>query len=91
MPNRPCLVCGKPTPRTRCPQHQIVRDRNLAGRHLNGAYLQAGGICSICNKWMPRHQATLDHILPLSRGGTDHPTNLRLAHRSCNSARGATN
>lgn len=30
---------------------------------------------------------TLDHIVPRSRGGTDDPTNLRLAHRGCNARR----
>lgn len=31
---------------------------------------------------------TLDHIVPKSHNGPDHPTNLRLAHRICNDARG---
>ena len=33
--------------------------------------------------------ATLDHIVPRSLGGPDEPSNLRLAHRRCNSVRGA--
>jgi 5-methylcytosine-specific restriction endonuclease McrA len=33
--------------------------------------------------WRP----SLDHVVPRSRGGTDSPTNLRLAHNWCNSAR----
>ncbi len=32
--------------------------------------------------------ATLDHIVPRSKGGIDDPANLRLAHRWCNSVRG---
>lgn len=32
--------------------------------------------------------ATLDHVVPRSKGGTDDPANLRLAHRWCNSVRG---
>ena len=31
---------------------------------------------------------TLDHIIPRSKGGTDHPANLRLAHFRCNHQRG---
>lgn len=31
---------------------------------------------------------TADHVLPRSRGGSDHIDNLRPAHRRCNSARG---
>lgn len=34
--------------------------------------------------WAP----TLDHITPRSRGGSDDPENLRLAHRWCNSVLG---
>lgn len=32
--------------------------------------------------------ASLDHIVPRSKGGTHEPENLRLAHRWCNSVRG---
>jgi 5-methylcytosine-specific restriction endonuclease McrA len=31
----------------------------------------------------------LDHIVPLSRGGTHEPSNVQLAHYGCNSKRGA--
>lgn len=54
-----------------------------------------GKRCHICNrkidlslsgtaKWGP----TIDHILPVSLGGTNEPNNLALAHRCCNSRRG---
>ena len=33
--------------------------------------------------------ASLDHVVPRSRGGSDDPSNLRCAHRLCNSLRGA--
>jgi 5-methylcytosine-specific restriction endonuclease McrA len=32
--------------------------------------------------------ATIDHIVPLSRGGSDDPDNLRAAHHSCNASKG---
>jgi hypothetical protein len=35
-------------------------------------------------KWGP----TIEHILPVSQGGTNEPDNLALAHRHCNVARG---
>jgi hypothetical protein len=38
--------------------------------------------------WPHKQCASLDHILPLSRGGTNAVTNLQLAHYSCNSRRG---
>lgn len=43
------------------------------------------GICHLCGQ--PRAD-TADHIVPRSKGGDNHPSNLRAAHRSCNSARG---
>lgn len=36
-----------------------------------------------------RMAATLDHIIPRACGGSDDPGNLQLAHRACNSAKGA--
>jgi 5-methylcytosine-specific restriction endonuclease McrA len=32
--------------------------------------------------------ATIDHLVPVSAGGKDSLSNVRLAHRSCNCARG---
>lgn len=31
--------------------------------------------------------ATLDHVVPLSRGGTHEPANVQLAHHACNSSK----
>lgn len=31
---------------------------------------------------------TADHVLPVAKGGSDHPDNVRLAHRRCNVRRG---
>jgi 5-methylcytosine-specific restriction endonuclease McrA len=32
---------------------------------------------------------TIDHILPLARGGTHEPSNVQAAHFGCNAAKGA--
>lgn len=45
--------------------------------------------CHICKKRVLRSQASADHLVPRSLGGPDELTNLRLAHVSCNSKRGA--
>ena len=36
-----------------------------------------------------RWRGTVDHVIPLSRGGDDVPANLRAAHQTCNSAKRA--
>lgn len=45
-------------------------------------------ICYLCGLWVHPDDQTMDHLVPLVRGGTDTPWNVRLAHRSCNSAKG---
>lgn len=58
-----------------------------------------GDLCHWCGKPMrfgkreaigirePDDWATLEHILPISQGGTDDLGNLALAHKLCNSSR----
>jgi Restriction endonuclease len=45
----------------------------------------------VCPGWQrPSHTArelTLDHVIPLSKGGASHPDNLRVLCKSCNSAK----
>lgn len=52
--------------------------------------------CHLCRKrvgkaiaWPHPRSASLDHLVPLSRGGTHDPANVRLAHLSCNSSKGS--
>lgn len=51
-------------------------------------YERDGGICQICGDHVSSDDFTLDHIVPLSAGGPHTETNLRIAHRSCNSRLG---
>lgn len=60
---------------------------------------QQAGLCHLCEKPMtlerrdrakaPKDFATFDHLDPKSNGGTSYYTNLKLAHRRCNSERGS--
>lgn len=59
-------------------------------------YRRDGWNCGICHKRVdpsievPHPLAkTIDHIVPLARGGTHEPKNVQLAHFICNSLRGA--
>lgn len=58
--------------------------------------LRDGGRCHLCAKRVDmtlsgndRMGPTIDHLIPVSAGGDDVITNVRLAHRSCNCSRGA--
>ena len=44
-----------------------------------------GGRCWICNG----QYDSIDHVIPLSKGGSNWPSNLRPACRSCNSVKGS--
>ena len=55
-------------------------------------YTRDQGLCQICGLPVPYDKspdklwsATIDHIVPLSKGGTHEPDNCQLTHRLCNS------
>lgn len=46
-------------------------------------------LCYVCGRAIKRQeQATLEHIVPRSLGGTDGMDNLALSHGGCNALRG---
>lgn len=48
-----------------------------------------GGMCGICGLTVAIEDQSLDHVVPIARGGTHEPANVQLAHRVCNSRKGA--
>jgi 5-methylcytosine-specific restriction endonuclease McrA len=48
-----------------------------------------GWRCHLCRRPVSRKTWTIDHLVPVSRGGADTKANVRLAHHRCNSRRGA--
>ncbi|MFD6517310.1 HNH endonuclease [Rhodococcus sp. NPDC060176] len=59
---------------------------------LQVVWQRDGGVCQLCDtaidpeiEWPHRQSRTLDHIIPLSRGGEHSYANVQLAHHSCNS------
>ncbi|KAB8031797.1 HNH endonuclease [Fluviispira multicolorata] len=48
----------------------------------------APGLCAYCGKKFPIKELTLDHIVPLARGGTTAPGNVVPACRECNKNKG---
>ncbi|MDA3834267.1 MAG: HNH endonuclease signature motif containing protein [Spirochaetales bacterium] len=51
-------------------------------------YLEDDGICGICGKPLEVSELTLDHIVPISKGGGHLYANVHSAHRGCNIRRG---
>ena len=71
------LITARGTSKTR---QKTFRNKTLHVR------VRDGGACVYCGA---RAYLSLDHLLPLSRGGTGEDTNLVTACRSCNSRKGA--
>ncbi|MCI5131469.1 MAG: HNH endonuclease [Candidatus Electrothrix sp. EH2] len=47
----------------------------------------ADGICSYCRRKFPVKELTMDHIIPLSRGGRSSKGNLVPCCKECNTAK----
>jgi hypothetical protein len=66
--------------------------RSLQGKKgtlmLNKIYRESNHTCYLCGKQVPRVQASVDHVIPLSKGGKDDGTNYKLAHSRCNTEKG---
>ncbi len=44
--------------------------------------------CFVCGRHVKERNATLEHVTPLSKGGTDDMDNLAISHFQCNQRRG---
>lgn len=51
-------------------------------------YRRSNNTCEICGKPLSRFSYSIDHIIPLSRGGTNNIDNLRAVHPTCNKLKG---
>lgn len=88
MPAKACATCGQAfTPRNRfarfCPTHEQRSPSTAALR--DPAYQQARrqmlpAPCAYCGQ----PADTIDHVIPVSAGGTNHRENLVPCCRSCN-------
>lgn len=96
----PCLLCPFPSVRNgRCSAHNRER-RRIEGRargtrqqqgygadyqRARAQAIRAQPFCSVC---LTTERLTADHVVPLSKGGTNDPSNLRTLCVWCNSRRG---
>ena len=51
-------------------------------------YRKRKGRCQFCGRQMQYADATIDHIVPRSRGGRHHLKNLQLLCKECNQEKG---
>ena len=56
--------------------------------HRHRLYGAQEGVCAGCDTHFPFRVMDVDHILPRSRGGTDHADNLQLLCSGCNRSKG---
>jgi 5-methylcytosine-specific restriction endonuclease McrA len=61
----------------------------IAPGHLRDLYIRQKGICCWCGKFVLTTLATIEHIIPRSRGGKNDLQNKAMAHRHCNNERGS--
>jgi hypothetical protein len=57
---------------------------------IDDIYLRDGGTCGICGEPVLLKQASVDHIIPRSKGGKDCLHNTQTAHLICNKRKRAT-
>ena len=56
--------------------------------HKHTLFGRQEGVCTGCQIFFPFRNFTIDHIVPRSKGGTDHLENLQLLCNACNSLKG---
>lgn len=65
------------------------REANRAVYRLRNAVLARDGyVCGICGEVVHEQDLSIDHIVPISAGGSDDIANLQPSHKVCNSRKG---
>lgn len=70
------------------PRGQSTRNSFQKKKIRNALYYKYKGQCSICKQCVPFEEVTIEHVVPLSKGGTWAMPNLRIAHKDCNQDKG---
>ena len=74
--------------RTDVPQRTDLGDLPNYRTHKHVLYGRQEGVCNGCRMLFPFRNLTVDHVVPQSRGGSDHLDNLQLLCGACNSTKG---
>ena len=76
------------TARTDVPRRTDIEKPIDYRQNKHVLYGQQEGLCGGCKNWFYFRNFTIDHVVPRSRGGTDHVDNLQLLCGACNSIKG---
>ncbi len=82
------LPWGGATALTEPPRRTDLGELPNYRTHRHRLYGVQEGVCPGCSTHFPFRVMEVDHILPRSRGGTDHPNNLQLLCSGCNRSKG---
>ena len=74
--------------RTDIPQRTDLGRLPSYKTHKHQLFGKQEGVCAGCQIAFPFRNMTIDHIVPQSKGGTDHIDNLQLLCGACNSLKG---
>jgi 5-methylcytosine-specific restriction endonuclease McrA len=69
-------------------EKHIKREREKAKKLKKTQWWQNklnAGICYFCGKKFPRDELTMDHLVPVSRGGKSTKSNIVVSCKNCNS------
>jgi 5-methylcytosine-specific restriction enzyme A len=69
-------------------EEQISRERKIAKELKQSSWWKkkrSNGICHYCQNKFPVEELTMDHLIPLIRGGKSNKQNLVPACKKCNS------
>ena len=71
-------------------EEDIKRERRKARELRNTQWWKrrcAKGICQYCGRMTPPKELTMDHIVPIARGGKSTKNNVVTACKECNNAK----
>ena len=63
---------------------RIVKRKSFTSSERVAIYDRNHGRCAICGRYVPFADFTVDHIIPISKGGTNNMDNLQCACKTCN-------